>query len=290
MPKKYKRNIGTYPSRYVMASLTLSLTILGAFGFILLHTYQLQRYIKENIEVQVYLEKNIAQKNIIALKHKLIQKKFLLKSYLPQIIYTSKAEAAKKLIEETGEDFLNILKDNPLQDMFVCKIDPQYQDLQYIQQDLIGISGVAEVSILNDLVKKIHYNCKKISYLLIVFAVILLFMVVILIHNTIKIAMYSQRFLIRTMQLVGAKSSFICIPFIQRSVTIGLWSGLFTNIILLLLLQYAYAYIPYNIQIKCPFQIARMLGSVFFLGLSICVVSTFFITKKYLNMSLSKLY
>ncbi len=288
--RRKKKTIGYYPVRYVVTVLTLTLTILGAFSLMLLHTHTFKKNMQENIEIQVYLSKDITPQEIISLQHTLSQKKFLLKKKYVHLKWISKTTAAHNLIQNTGEDFLNLLQENPLQDMFVCKIDPHYQNFSSIQQSLLQIPGIAAVETLADLVQKVHQNLKKINFILMIIACILLVMILILMHSTIKIAMYSQRFLIRTMQLVGAKTSFICKPFLIRALFIGFWSGLLANLILITGLQYSYDYIPYSMQVHCPWAIATILGSVFLLGVFINGISTLIITRQYIHVPLSKLY
>jgi cell division transport system permease protein len=289
-----KKKLGSYPYISVVFSITLALIVIGLFGLLLLHTQKLTHLIKQNIEVQVYLDKNISENNIVRLRNILSNSEFITRENEDSaVIFISKEEAAKQFISETQENFTDFLDDNPLRDAFIIKISDQYQDIESlaeIKSELERLQGVFEVTYLESLVNSINQNTAKISLVLIAFAILMVAIVVVLINNTIKLALFSQRFLIRSMQLVGAKSSFIQWPFLKRSIWHGLFSGALASLLLYGMLSYADRKIEGLAQLQNTLEIFGLFGLILFLGAVIAFISTFRSIKKYLKLSLDELY
>lgn len=289
-----KRKLGSYPFISVTLSITLALFVIGLFGMLALHANKLTTVIQENIELQVFLNKQISSGEITKINRTIGSKPFVLKKdNAPLIRMVTKDEAAKQFIQETGEDFTEFLGDNPLRDVLVVNIDPAYQpsdSLRQIKADLELIGGVYEVSYVESLVESINENLTKIGLILLGFFVILLIVVVILINNTIKLALFSQRFLIRSMQLVGATSGFIRSPFLKRAVWYGLVAGTFASTILLLIMTYANQKIEDLSQLQDTETLAILFGSIIVLGILVGYLSTYRAVRKYLKLSLDELY
>lgn len=297
MPKSIKtkrKKLGSYPWVSVVFSITLALIVIGLFAFFLLATQKLAGMIQENIEVQAYLEKNLGESERIAIDKTLSAKEYtLIKEGEPQVSFISKEEALQKFTNKTGEDPVAILGENPLRDAFAVKIKPSHQDsLQFtnIQNDIETISGVFEVTYAQNLIGTIQNSVKKISIGMITFSVILLFTAIFLIHNTIKLALFSQRFLIRSMQLIGAKAGFIKKPFVLRSVLHGLIAGMFASTLIYLLIQLGYEQIEELKEVLLPQEVYTVLGILLILGILIGFLSTMSALGKYLKMSLNDLY
>lgn len=294
--KKYKKKkkLGSYPYISVVFSITLALFVVGLFGLLLLHANQLKDLIRQNIEVQVYLNKYITENQRIKINKTLASKDYVLvEDGSPQISYVSKEEAAEQFIKETGEDFTNFLGENPLRDAYTIKIKSDYHDqdkLAGIKEDIEGISGVFEVTYIESLIDSINKNVTKISIVLAGFALILLISVIMLINNTIKLALFSQRFLIRSMQLVGATASFIQKPFLYRATLHGILAGIFASLLLIGLMQYANNEIENLSSLQDPEKILYLLAGLLLLGAFIGFLSTFRSVRKYLKMSLDELY
>lgn len=289
-----KKKLGSYPYVSVVFSITLALIVIGLFGLLLLHAQKLTHLIKQNIEVQIYLDKNISENNIVRLQNILSNSEFISKDNEESaIVFISKEEAAKQFINETEEDFADFLGDNPLRDAFVIKIAEKYQDaesLSKIKTELEKLQGVFEVTYLESLVNSINQNTAKISLILLAFAILMVAIVVVLINNTIKLALFSQRFLIRSMQLVGAKSSFIQWPFLKRSIWHGLFSGALASLLLYAILNYANRKIEGLAQLQNNFEIFGLFGLIMLIGAVIAFITTFRSIKKYLKLSLDELY
>ncbi len=289
-----KKKLGSYPSVSVVFSIALSLFVIGLFGLLILHTNKLTEIIKDNIEVQVYLNKEITSNQRIQVQKSISAKPFVAKKGEElQISFISKEEAEKQFIEETGEDFSKFLGDNPLRDAFIINIAPEYQDtknLKEIKSELEKLTGVFEVEYIESLVDSINQNVTKISLVLAGFALILLLVVIILINNTIKLALFSQRFLIRSMQLVGAKSWFIQKPFLARSLYYGVLAGLFASAGLYGLLRLANNKIDDLSTLQEMDKIFILFVSLLLIGAVIGFASTYRAIRKYLKLSLDELY
>lgn len=289
-----KKKLGSYPYASVIFSITLALFVIGLFGLLLLHTNKLTEIIRENIEIQVYLQKNIPDNQRIQIQKTLSSKDYAAeKNDEVQISFISKEEAAKEFIEETGEDFTAFLGENPLRDAYILRIAPEYHDaakLRGIKEEIEKINGVFEVVYVESLVESINENMTKIGIFLLGFAAFLLIAVVILINNTIKLALFSQRFLIRSMQLVGAKASFIQKPFLLRASIHGLLAGMMASGLLYLLMNFANKRIEDLAALQETDKILILFASLLIIGAFIGFSSTFRAINKYLKLSLDELY
>ncbi|GAB3312577.1 cell division protein FtsX [Hymenobacter humi] len=289
-----KKKLGSYPTLLVVFSITLALVVIGLFGLLLLHAQKLSEVVRENLEVQVYLDRDLPETELLRLQQDLGQQPFVAeKAGRPQIRFVSKEEGARQLLQSTGEDFRQFLGDNPLRDAYVLKIKPEYTDTMHLRQLERSIAtqrGVFEVQYPQDLFTSINNNLTRVSLVLLGFAAVLVLVVVILINNTIKLALFSQRFLIRSMQLVGATRLFIQQPFLRRATWQGLASGLLAALLLVALLQYAYLEVEPLRLLRDDFRLAILLLSVIALGVIIGFLSSVRAVHKYLNMSLDDLY
>ncbi|TAH26316.1 MAG: FtsX-like permease family protein [Cytophagales bacterium] len=289
-----KKKLGSYPAFTVVFSITISLFVIGLFAMLVLHANKLSELIKENVELHVYLKKDVSNTKIDSIKNIIGKMPFVMKKNMAaQIVHINKEEAAKKFITDTGEDFSHVLEDNPLRESLVIKINKNYFEKDKLAQAVEKIKiipEVFEVSYPINLVSEINTNVKLIGLVLIFFAIILLLTTVLLIRNTIKLALYSQRFLIRSMQLVGAKSSFIQRPFLWHATVQGFFSGLIAVFILIGLLQYGYNEIPQLDRLKEIEKILIAFGGIIFAGMLIGLLSSYQAVRKYLRMSLDDLY
>ncbi|MEQ8416517.1 MAG: permease-like cell division protein FtsX [Imperialibacter sp.] len=288
-----KKKLGSYPFVSVVFSISLALFVLGLFGVFFLLTNNLTRFIQDNIEVQVYLNKNVTESEKIQLQKTLADKDYVAKKEGSQVVLISKEEAAKEFIKETGEDFTQFIGDNPLRDLIILKITPDYQStekLAQIKSELESIRGVFEVVYLDNLVESINKNLTKIGLVLISFSAILLLVVIILINNTIKLALFSQRFLIRSMQLVGATAGFIQKPFLMRATFYGLLSAIIASVGLFVLLKYANSKIENLADLQRTDEVMILFGSLLLVGMLVGFGSTYRAINKYLKMSLDELY
>lgn len=289
-----KKQLGYFKFGSVLFSTTLSLFIVGLFGIILIQASSLTKMIRENIEIQVFLDKNLPEKQLNDLRKNLSARPFVLaKGDSIQLRFISNKEAADTFIKNTGEDFTKFLEDNPLRDSYVFSVAEEFQSsaqLEGIAKDLETLPGVFEVSYMTDLVDSINKNLIKITLVMGGFIVILIITVIMLINNTIRLALFSQRFLIRSMQLVGATRGFIRKPFLARAFAFGVAAGMLASAILFGLLEYTKG----NIEGFAMLQNTEMMVLLFLclmvMGGLLSLFSTLRAVNKYLNMSLDELY
>ena len=289
-----KKTLGSYPYFSVVFSIFLSLFVIGLFGLLLIHTTALTSVIKDNIEVQIYLNKEITDNQRIQIQKALSSKEYVAqKEDELQMSFVSKEDAAEGFIEDTGEDFTHFLGENPLRDAFIIKISPGFQSkeqLNEIKADIEKLTGVFEAVYVESLVESVNKNLAKISVVLLGFAAILVLVVVMLINNTIKLALFSQRFLVRSMQLVGAKASFIQKPFLVRSALHGILAGVIASAGLYGLLNFA----NQRVEDLASLQDTQMIVILFLvlvaLGALIGFSSTYWAINKYMKLSLDELY
>ena len=291
---KKKKKLGSYPYVSVVFSITLALFVIGLFGLLMLHANSLTRMIRENVSMQVFLNRTISENDKIQIQKTLASKEYVaIIEEQPQISFISKEEAADDFIEDTGEDFRQFLGENPLRDAYVVNINTDFQDseeLAKIKLDIERMSGVFEVTYVENLVRSINENLTKVSLVLAGFAVLLVIIVAVLINNTIRLALFSQRFLIRSMQLVGATAGFIQRPFLSRSFFHGVLGGILASILLVFVLQYANQQIEDLDQLQDPALVFALMGVLLLVGGFMGFLSTFRAVKKYLRMSLDELY
>ena len=293
--KKFrKKKLGSYPFISVIFSITLSLLVIGLFGLILIYSTALKQVIQENIEIQVFLDKHITENERIKISKTISSREYVLKKdEKPQITEVTKDEAAKSFIAETGEDFVEFIGDNPLRDAIIIKIGTDYQTpekMADIRAELEGMRGVYEVSYVENLIESINNNLSKIALTLGGIAVLLILVVVILINNTIKLALFSQRFLIRSMQLVGATAGFIKGPFLRRALNYGLAAGLIASAALFGFVYYANSRIEELSLLDTDKHVYILMASLIVIGLLVGYSSTWRAVNRYLKMSLDELY
>ena len=295
-PRKHKRKkkLGSYHYVSVVFSATLALFVVGLFGMMILQTNKLTSAIKQNIELQVYLDSDISDNQRTRIERELSASDYILKiSGSSEINFISKEDAAARFIADTGEDFSEFLGDNPLRDALVIKVNEGYQtseQLDEVKTQIERISGVFEVTYVKNLADSINSNLTKLSVLLMGIAIILFIVVLLLINNAIKLALFSQRFLIRSMQLVGAKGAFIKSPFLKRSLMHGALSGLIASAMLYGLMLLANQKIEGLDALQQQELIFALYGALIVLGAIIAYFSTLKAMNKYLKMSLDELY
>jgi len=289
-----KKKVGAYPSGMILFSLTLALFLVGFCGLLAIQSKKLVTYIREHYEVRAFLDKDLSAKQSTALFQTIAEQPYILKiNGVPQINLVTKDEAAKEFIAETKEDFSKFLGENPLHDSYRIKLNEGYFEeakLQEVKQDLEEIGGVFEVVYQENLVDNINRNITKIYAVMSAFALILLIIIVVLMNNTIRLALHSQRLLIRSMQLVGATNGFITRPFLGR----GMWQGFLAGIIAVVLLLAGLQIAIHNLPELGTFQdkekmVFLMIGIVG-LGVLIGFLSTFQAVNRYLGLTIDELY
>jgi cell division transport system permease protein len=292
--RRKKVKLGRYPNVNVVLTMTFALLMLGAFGLLIVHAKKLEQVIKNQVEIQLFLKKDIPRNQIDQVRQILGGKKFILrKEGEAQISFLSKEDAAARFIKETGEDFMEFLGDNPLRDSYSIKVKEEYlegENLKRIKLRLEEIPGVFEVSYTEDLISNVETNIQKAGIVLSAIFLIMLISSIMLINNSIKLALFSQRFLIRSMQLVGAKAVFIQIPYLRRATLQGIAAGILASGILALLLNTAYEKIEDLELLKDPQLIMWVFIILILVGMLIGFISSLRSIRKFLQLSLDELY
>lgn len=269
-------------------SISLVLFLLGLTGLLILNSKKLSDYVKENIGFSVILKEDVKEVDIIKL-----QKDLDAAEYVKSTKYVTKDEAAEELKEELGEDFIEFLGYNPLLSSIDVKFFAEYANpdsIALIEQDLAEYTQIQEVFYQKSLIQLVNENVKKISLIILVFSVILFLISFALINNTIRLSVYSKRFLINTMQLIGANKSFIRWPFLLKSILHGIIGALLAIAMLIGIIYMAQK----ELKGVISFQDIEIVGILFMLvivlGIIITWVSTFFAVNKYLRLKTNELY
>lgn len=275
---------------YFMSILGVSLVlfILGLLGWIVINANKLGQYFKENVEVRVYLRENITPKDSVTLVQYIANK-----PYVKEYEYVTKELAKQKFVEDGNDDWKNILDANPLPASIEFKLRNQYvqsDSLAAIKSDLEQNIGVNDVQYPRSLVDNLNENVRKISLILLIIAITLCIVVIVLIDNTIKLAMFSNRFLIKTMQMVGATRGFIAHPMDIRAIINGAIAGFIALAGIIALVFFAEQQLP-ELKAMRDTSWLLMLGSgIIILGILISLLSTHRSVIKYLKMKLDELY
>lgn len=272
----------------LVISVSLVLFLLGILGIVLINAKELSDYFRESLSFSVMLDDNAKEADI-----RMLQKDLDAKPFVKSTEYVSKDAAAVKMKEELGEDFISFLGDNPLPPSIDVYLYAQYtspDSVAKIEKYVMTYPFVKEVYYQESLLFLINKNVRKISIFLLIISSFLFLIAVTVINNTIRLSIYSKRFLIRTMQLVGATRSFIRRPFLVRSVYFGIVSSLVAMLLLMGLLYL----IEREFYMMFSFESVNLLLllALFLLvgGVLINVFSTYLSVNKYLSISEDKLY
>lgn len=286
-PQKLKKRIfKSYVTSTV--SIAMILFLIGVLGIVLLNAERLAKYVRENIGFTLVLNDNVQASEIEKLQKALKETEFV-----KSVEYVDKETAAARLKEELGEDFTGFLGYNPLLSSIDVKLLANYanaEKLAVLEKEFMEYPQVKEVLFQRDMVNIINENVKKIGIVLLLFSGLLLFIFSALINNTIRIAIYSQRFIINTMLLVGATESFIRAPFIKRSLRFGIIGALAANV-LLFIMMFSYSQELKGIVDMEDFKIFGIVFVVvFFLGILISWSSTYLAVNKFLRLKFDELF
>lgn len=281
-----RRLISSYFS--VVISIALVLFLLGIVGFLLLNAKKVTDFMKENVNVTVYL-KNTAKDVEI----KQLEKSLALADYVKTTDFVSKDEAADAMKSEFGDDFMDLVGYNPLQNSIDVKLKADFltneklEELTALAQEK---SFVDEVKYDESLVDLINSNVKKISFWVLLLSALFTLIAVLLINSSIRLSVYSKRFTIKTMQMVGATKSFIRRPFVWKSIKLGIIGAIVALIGLGFVVYYVDKMFPELALRQSLVLIGGLFLAVFLLGIIITWISTHFATQRFLNLKTDQLY
>lgn len=285
-------NRGRMAGSYFMSlmSIALVLFLLGVFALLMMHAQKLSSYLKENIGFEIVMNSNVSEENILKLQRELDAMPAVKKTE-----YITKEEAIRRLSEDLGEDFLQWLgnEENPLLPSIDVRFNAAYANndsLNFIQTRLLNNKDVKEIYYHKSLVNVINQNISRIGLALMIASVVLLIIAVTLIRNTIRLSIYSKRFLVRSMQLVGATPAYIRRPFIRSGITQGLFGALIADAFLSLLLYGLMQRLPELAFVQDYTIIGGFFVGIVLLGILLGGLSTRLALRKYLNADVDQLY
>jgi len=290
MSQSGKASIKRGKPSYFMSILgvTLVLFLLGIIGWLVINANKLGNYFKESVEVRAYLRGDLNSTDSAALMQYISTK-----PYVKSIEFVTKEVAKKKYMVEENEDWNKVLDANPLPNSINFKVKKDFlnsESLKAIKLDLEQQTYVNDVQYPEALVDKMNKNIRRVSIILLVIAVLLSLVVIILIDNTIRLAMFSNRFLIKTMQMVGATRNFIARPMNVKAVVNGAVSGVIAIAAVWLIIIFAENRIPEMKAIHDTSSLLMLFLGLIVLGICITVFSTHRSVIKYLKMKLDDLY
>ncbi|MEO7983307.1 MAG: permease-like cell division protein FtsX [Bacteroidota bacterium] len=290
MSQSGKASIKRGKPSYFMSILgvTLVLFFLGLIGWLVINANKLGDYFKENVEVRTYLLPNLNPKDSAAL-----MKYITSKPYVKSIRFVTKEEGKKIYMDDGGEDWGELLTENPLPDAIYFRVKNQYvqlDTLSNIKKDLEAQTYVTDVKYPDELVGNLNKNIRKVSIGLLVLVIIISLVVIFLIDNTIRLAMFSNRFLIKTMQMVGATRWFIAKPLNIKAIINGAISGVIASALLYILVLIAEGQMEWLKTIHDSGMLILLFFILILIGIGITLFSTNRSVIKYLRMKLDDLY
>jgi cell division transport system permease protein len=281
-----RRLISSYFS--VVLSIALVLFLLGLLGMLVLNAKKVSDHFKEQVVLTIYLKDTAKD-----VETKQLEKSLAMADYVKTTEYVSKEQAAEFMKAENGEDFMDFVGYNPLQNSIDVHLKADFvtsDQLEKISEEALAKNFVDEVTYDNDLVTLMNNNVKKISFWVLVISGIFTLIAVLLINSSIRLAVYSKRFTIKTMQMVGATKQFIRRPFVWKSVRLGIIGGILALIGMGIVLYYMNKTFPELELLSNPVLVAMLFIFVFTLGIIITWISTHIATQRFLNLKTDQLY
>ncbi|MGK0308253.1 MAG: cell division transport system permease protein, partial [Urechidicola sp.] len=266
----------------VIVSVALVLFLLGLLGLLILKTKTISDHFKEQVAVTVFLNDSAKKKDIQKLQSDLEKKE-----YTKAVIFTSKENAAKEYSEDIGEDFIEYLGKNPLKNAITVFVKSDFvtpEKMSEIDKVISKNKFVFEVSYDKPLIDLLTKNIQRISLWVLVFSGLFMLIAIVLINSAIRLSVYSKRFTIKTMQMVGATKGFIRKPFIWKGVQLGVLGAIVAVLGVFGVMYYIHKNLPEMAIFDDKVLVATLFGSILIIGILITLLSTFFATKRFLNL------
>ncbi|MAX70891.1 MAG: cell division protein FtsX [Flavobacteriaceae bacterium] len=285
---KYQKRklISSYVS--VVISIALVLFLLGCLGLLVINSKKVADHFREQVVMTIYLNDTAKDVEVNQLK-----KSLAMAEYTKEAEYVSKEAAAELMKAETGEDFMDFVGYNPLKNSIDVYLKADYvttEKLTEITESLSNKSFIEEIRYDNDLVELMNDNVKKITVWVLIISAVFTLIAVLLINSSIRLAVYSKRFIIKTMQMVGATKSFIRRPFVWKSVQLGIIGAIVALIGMGIVLYYLDITFPELELLRNMVLIVVLFVGIFLLGIVITWISTFIATQRFLNLKTDQLY
>lgn len=276
--------------QFITASIStmLVLLLLGLVVFFVLTANNLSVYVRENIAVSVQLSDDMPERDILQ-----YQKRLNEAPYVKETTYISKVQALREQTEAMGTDPAEFIGHNPFNASIEIKLNSAYANsdsIQWIQDELLSNKNILEVNYPQELMDSVNRNLRKISLVLLGLAGLLTLISFALINNTIRLTIYSKRFLIHTMKLVGASWSFIRRPFLWQNIWIGIFAAILADALLTGMSYLLIRYEPDLLTVITPTVVLIMDGAVFIFGVIITTLCAWISINKFLRMKAGELY
>ena len=275
-------------SASVVISLSLVLFVIGLLGLVLINAQRLSNYVKENIGFTIMLKEGVNEMEIMN-----FQKILDAADFAKSSTFVSKEQATKDLQNDLGEDFVSFLGYSPLLASVDVKLNASYANtdsLAVIKAELNDYPVVHTIFYQGNLIDKLNSNVNRLSFFLLSFCLLLFVIAFALINNTIRLSVYSKRFLIRTMRLVGATNSFIQKPFLVKGIYQGIYSSIFAIFMLIGSIQLIQSETASMLNITDLKIIGFIFILIFIFGFFLSWISTFFAVRKFIKQNESELY
>ena len=281
-----RKLISSYIS--VVISIALVLFLLGCLGLLVINSKKVADHFKEQVVMTIYLNDTAKEVEVNQLK-----KSLAMAEYTKEALYVSKEEAADFMKAETGEDFMDFVGYNPLKNSIDVHLKADFvttEKLTEITESLSNKDFIEEIRYDNDLVELMNDNVKKITFWVLIISGLFTLIAVLLINSSIRLAVYSKRFIIKTMQMVGATKTFIRRPFVWKSVQLGIIGALVALVGMAVVLHYLDITFPELELLRNTVMIIVLFVGIFLLGIIITWISTFIATQRFLNLKTDQLY
>lgn len=272
----------------VVISVALVLFLLGMLGLLIVKTKTVSDHFKEQVAITVFFKDNAKEKAVKELQTSLEKEE-----YIKKIEYVSKEDAAKQYSQDIGEDFIEYLGSNPLKNAIDIYVKSEFvtpEKMVEIEKELSKNKIIFEISYDKPLIELLTKNIQRIGFWVLLFSAIFMLIAVVLINSAIRLSVYSKRFTIKTMQMVGATKGFIRKPFIWKGIKLGVFGALVAICGILGVVLYLSKNIPEVQLLEDKGLLAILFTSIILIGIVITFISTYFATQRFLNLRTEELY
>ncbi len=272
----------------VIVSIALVLFLLGLLGLLMLKTKTISDHFKEQVAITVFLNDTAKDSDI-----KLLQTEIKKQKYAKSVVFVSKEDAAKEYSKDIGEDFIQYLGENPLKNAINIYIKSEFvtpEIMDEIATKLSENNKVFEISYDKPLIDLLTKNIKRIGFWILIFSGLFMLIAVVLINSAIRLSVYSKRFTIKTMQMVGATKGFIRKPFLWKGIQLGITGAIVAVFGIVAVIYYLHKYIPEINILSDKTLLGILFVAILLIGIFITLISTFFATRRFLNLRTEELY
>ena len=274
---------------YIISTISIALVLflLGSVGYLIFNAVRATDLMKENVAIHLMIKQGTSNERIAEIGRELGAHEAV-----KEVTFVPKAVAAENFKEQIGSDFVEFLAFNPLPDAYEVKLHAQYSDKDYVrkfEKEAASWNGIEEVVYQRAVVEQIGSNINKFNLVLLLFGGALLVIALILLNNTIRLTIYSKRYLINTMKLVGASKWFIMKPFLLRSILHGVYAWLIAAAMFLALVAGLGEGLPEVTFLAESRPVYYVLCGMLLLGILISALFTLFAVNKFVRMNTTKI-